>query len=481
MSDTEANRDAIDTALIEQVFQHSPLPALVVDADRRIADANRKALALFGRDRNKFVGTVIDDVLTVDEALKMVGRVFDKKREESVTTKVDQTAPNRGRRVSDDGGVGILGPIQSDAISYWRWQAIPIFGSGRSIDAVLLLMEDVTRSTLLKEEMRFNYEMLHSALAHIAMPVVRTNTEFRIVFANAAYYTTFGTDAERCLGYKICDTDLPETFCSIWRENHVQALREGREQVFQFELDSSEGVRRFQGEVAPEPSSTGRVRSLITFISDVTDIVEREEELENLLVEMNHRIKNNLINIESLARIEMDVGEKTKEEAINDIIGRIHAIAQVHETLYETKSFADVAIGPYLEELLQSLAATTSDGAAEYRVALESDEINVSSKIATKLGLIAAELITNTIKYAGCRENCLISVEIRRSGDAIEISYCDSGQGFGPEVQTIDDLPAGTGIMILHALSSDIAGSVALDTSKAPSRFVIRFPAPQEK
>lgn len=478
MGKTEGTGDVNDTSLIEQVFQYSPVPAVVVDAQSRIVDANRLAVQLFNRDRETIIGVALSEVLSVDEVLKMVRRVFERKREESVTTTLDRRAPEAVRRVSDKSGIGIRGPLRSDTNSYWRRRAIPIFGSNGTIAAVLLLIEDVTHSTLLKEEMRFNYEMLHSALAHIAMPVVRTNTEFRIVFANAAYYATFGTDAERCLGYRICDTDLPDVFCSIWRENLVQALEEGREQVFQFELDGPKGVRRFKAEVAPEPSSTGRVRSLITFISDVTDIVEREEELENLLVEMNHRIKNNLINIESLARIEMDAGEKTKEEAINDIVGRIHAIAQVHETLYETKSFAEVAIGPYLEELSRSLATTTSDGTAEYRVALEYDDINLSTKTATKLGLIVAELITNTIKYARCREECLISVEIRQTGDVVEITYCDSGEGFASEVKTIDDLTAGTGIMILHALASDIAGTVTLDTSKAPPRFVIRFPAP---
>jgi two-component sensor histidine kinase len=252
----------------------------------------------------------------------------------------------------------------------------------------------------------------------------------------------------------------------------------GASVTFSCDLPSRTGtVHTYQADVNPERNTDGTVRSVITFINDITAVKEREDELENLLIEMNHRIKNNLATIEALARVEIDVGDKSKSDAIDDIVSRISAIGQVHQTLYETRSFSEVAIGPYLRELLDSLIAGAATETGTYVPQVNADDMNVSSKVATKLGLMLAELTTNTVKYARCLAGCDITVDLAVSEGTVTVRYQDGGHGFDPAIRSITDLPAGTGVMILHALAGDLGGTIELDTAAKPAAFVIRFPA----
>lgn len=452
-----------DSNLLFQAFSASPVATMILDSTGVIVTANPAVEPLFSRTTAEMLGHHLGDVYPAGADLGLIERALLQRRSIDAVTTVDV----RDQSQTDE---------QSGRTRYWQCRVVPFGSDTEQFSGALLLIEDVTQETLLKKEFLFNYEMLHSALQHLSIPVVRTNDENRIVFANNAYYTTFGTSTDACLGCDVRESGLPEEFYTRWEKNHRLALERGEERSFWFEYSDASETRRFYAEIAPEPALSGKARSSIMFVTDVSEAVEREEELENLLVEMNHRIKNNLANIEALARIEMNVGDKTKEDAINDILGRIQAIVQVHQTLYETKSFAAVAIGPYLEELLQSVIG--SSAVATISSSIRFDEIDVTTKTATKLGLMVVELVTNTIKYAECDGECTVDLAVSNVGEEVVVRYADSGKGFGPDVRSIDDIDAGTGMMILHALASDLEGSIELHpkNSGESAEFLIRFP-----
>ncbi|MFP4153686.1 MAG: sensor histidine kinase [Alkalispirochaeta sp.] len=366
---------------------------------------------------------------------------------------------------------------RDDAITYRNVQLVPVANEEGMIDNLVLIVSDVTEEVLLRKELEYNYSILRSLFEHSSVAVVRADAEWRHLFANHTYYALFNLDGERCIGSRIDEVGLDPSFVKPWKNALDRTATTKERSVFRFEVASGDGGRiAYQGEVNPELRRNGEIDSYVTFLNDITVVQDREEELENLLIEMNHRIKNNLGTIEALARVELLAGDKSKEGAIEDIISRISAIGQVHETLYETRSFSRVRLGEYLRELLDSLLAGAGTGPGTFSPRIDYDEIEVSSKVATKVGLMLAELTTNTIKYAACSGNCEILVSARAIDRGVTIVYRDTGRGFPPEITSIDDLSTGTGMMILKALIEDLDGSVKLDTSLHPARFLIRFP-----
>ncbi|MDA3949745.1 MAG: PAS domain-containing protein [Spirochaeta sp.] len=449
-------------------FDRSPALLAILDAEFTFINVNRAYAEQAGSSVDDLIGRNYFDLFPDENAEAVFRQVRDTRQPYSAVGQPVDDPRNR-----EMGG------------TYWDWHLVPIEGASATPGTghLALTIHDVTEEMLLKRELQYNYETLRSVFEHTSVAVVRTDTNFHLLFANQAYFTLLGSAAGDRVG-EVCGSpgELPREFCSAWRQRLRQVAETGDSVTFDFDLPSRTGSdHTYQADVNPEYNPEGTVRSVITFINDITTMKEREEELENLLIEMNHRIKNNLATIEALARVELDVGDKSKAAAIDDIISRINAIGQVHQTLYETRSFSEVAIGPYIRELLDSLLAGAATGPGTYVPRVRAEDLNVSSKVATKLGLMLAELTTNTIKYAACPAGCEISVDVTVADERVTVRYHDGGRGLDPSVRSIADLAAGTGVMILHALAGDLGGTIELDTAELdtaakPAVFVIRFP-----
>lgn len=448
--------------LLAEAFEQSLTLLAILDRELRFVHVNAAYAASTRRSADELVGKKHFELYPNGENEAIFRDVLESGDTYSVTAKPFEhpDQPDRG-------------------VTYWDWQLIPISDGGR-VEHLILMLRDVTDETLLKRELHNNYETLQSVFESTALIVVRTDRSFRHLFANEAYFALLQCPAGGCIGKTAREAALPESFAAPWEENHEVVAATGETRSFQFRLsDAPEEERYFRGDISPEYDLSGRLRSLITIITEITAMKQREEELENLLVEMNHRIKNNLANIEALARVELEFGEKTKRDAIEDIVSRIQAIGQVHQTLYATRSYSRVRIGPYITNLVRSLIESAAVGAgAPVEPTIVADKLDVTSKVATKLGLILAELTTNTLKYAQCTDTCEVFVGVTAENGSVTVTYYDSGDNFDDDVTSIDDLKGGTGMMILEALTNDLDGTITLDTAQRPRRFVIRFPAP---
>ncbi len=322
---------------------------------------------------------------------------------------------------------------------------------------------------------RSGFPILQNAFDISPSHLAILDESFCFVLVNDAFVRDAGRDRNDLIGTSYFDvfpgTVTPETLRKV--------LESGTEHVIidQPGIQSAADDDRsyWDRQYIPMNAEAGR-RSILVIFQDVTETKEREVELETLLVEMNHRIKNNLASVEALARVELYAESKTKEAAIDDIISRINAIGQVHQTLYETASYASVRIERYLRELLEALIAGGSAGECSYRLNLEVEDLAVSSKVATKLGLMLAELTTNTIKYAAASGVVDIYVRLYQEGDNVFVTYYDSGDAFPESVSSLDDLGTGTGVPILQALITDLDGTISLDASVRPPIFVISYP-----
>jgi len=446
--------------LFSEAFDRSPTLFAVLDETLTIRHANRAFADSVAMDISELIDRRYFELFPDDDQQPIFESVMATGEEYFARAVPCRVAHTR------DGGT-----------AYRNWQLVPVADDAGTIGNLVLIISDVTEEVLLRKELEYNYSILRSLFEHSSVAVVRTDGECRHLFANRTFYSLFGLDGDRCIGVRIDEVGLDRSFVETWKDALDRATTTMERSVFRFEIASPDGSRSaYQGEVNPELRRDGGIDSYVTFLNDITVVQDREEELENLLIEMNHRIKNNLGTIEALARVELLAGDKTKEAVIEDIISRISAIGQVHETLYETRSFSTVRLGSYLQELMDSLVAGTGTVSGSFTYRIDYDEIEVSSKVATKVGLMLAELTTNTIKYAACSDTCEIRLSAREIDRGVTIIYRDTGRGFPPEITSIDDLSSGTGMMILKALIGDLDGTIKLDTSLKPHRFLIRFP-----
>lgn len=237
----------------------------------------------------------------------------------------------------------------------------------------------------------------------------------------------------------------------------------------EFQVSPADGETRWirgQGRVYFEQTESGR--QAVRFLGTVLDVTGRrlgEEDLraslaekETLLQEVHHRVKNNMQVVTSLLRIEYGrIKDEQARERLTVINQRIQAMARLHEHLYATGDLARIDFGAYLRELVESLMDLNAD--RPVRVEVEAEPLACALTTAIPLGLIANELVTNSLKHAFPNgRSGTVRVSLTRSDDAIVFEVGDNGVGWNGLSRT-----GGLGGQITMMLARQLDAALAVD------------------
>lgn len=188
---------------------------------------------------------------------------------------------------------------------------------------------------------------------------------------------------------------------SAWQE----AVEQGEEYEAEFRITRRDGKMRWlreQGRLAD--SQDGQSKFLTGLTLDITDRKRAEERQELLIQELNHRVKNMLAMVQSIAMQSLNGGGSEERELF---LSRIHALAACQDIL--TKNHWD---GAHLRDLVTSTFAPHGDLTA--RVELQGTDKIISSRDAISISLALHELCTNAVKYGAlANDTGRISIEWR--------------------------------------------------------------------
>ncbi|MFZ5718673.1 MAG: sensor histidine kinase [Pseudomonadota bacterium] len=166
----------------------------------------------------------------------------------------------------------------------------------------------------------------------------------------------------------------------------------------------------------------GAISGVFVEGSDVTSRVLAERQQKLLVDELNHRVKNSLATVQSIAQQTMRSTE-TREAFGEAFESRLIALAKTHDLLTAT-SWSRAALRDVL------LAELGPFGPNDYRLEGRDVDLNPSETLA--LGLVIHELATNAAKYgalshpSGC-----VTVRWRMTGGVLRLTWRERG---GPPV-----------------------------------------------
>ncbi len=220
--------------------------------------------------------------------------------------------------------------------------------------------------------------------------------------------------------------------------------------------------------------------SLLSSISDITERKKSEEKIrrslaekELILVEVHHRVKNNLSAIFSLLNLQASShGDRVAADVLHDAANRVRSMMVLYDKLYRSEDVTEIPLNRYLPPLVHEIIDIFPAKAA---VKIETDVgvITVGAKTASTLGIIINELVTNAMKYAvGDRENALLQLSATERNGAVLIEFGDDGPGL-PESVTIEN-STGFGMQLVGMLVHQLGGSVRIER-QGGTRFMIEF------
>jgi two-component system, chemotaxis family, CheB/CheR fusion protein len=214
--------------------------------------------------------------------------------------------------------------------------------------------------------------------------------------------------------------------------------------------------------------------SLITFV-DVTSIVRTEEHQRLLVDELNHRVKNMLTVVISLAT--NTIGRSTTLEAFREVfLGRIHALAASY-ALLSRDSWSPI---PLREILMQELQPFMSG--EHVNAALTGPMVLAEPRMALALGLAVHELTTNAVKF-GALSNPVGKVDINwtvektAGGTELVLKWVEQN---GPPVAK--PTRRGFGMTLIERVfSNDVEGEAEVNFLPEGVVATLRAPLPAEQ
>ena len=203
-------------------------------------------------------------------------------------------------------------------------------------------------------------------------------------------------------------------------------------------------------------------------------ILESLKEKETLLAEIHHRVKNNLAVVSSMMQLQAYKAEnKDLSARLLDSVGRIKAMATIHEHLYRSESFTDLDFSDNIEKLISSIVdATPSE--TDVQLSFECQSIDLNVVQAVPCSLIVNEVVTNILKHAfKNREKGNIVTSLLREGNKVTLSIRDDGIGLP------DDFQKGKsntlGLQIIKVLTDQLEGRHWYESLDAGSCFILEF------
>ena len=241
--------------------------------------------------------------------------------------------------------------------------------------------------------------------------IISVNAEQRIVLFNQGAERIFGFSAKEMLGQPL-DILLPERLAGVHRR-HLQAFAVSPETARRMGDRREILGRRRDGSEFPAEASISKVdvggRMMFTVIlRDVTDRSAADQriraslrEKEALLREIHHRVKNNLQVVSSLLGLQSrGVGDPLTRRMFEESQNRIHSMALLHESLYESADLSQVDFPAYIQQLAQHLLRSYGVAGDRIRLVTDLDDLRLTLDAAVPCGLIINELVSNSLKYA---------------------------------------------------------------------------------
>jgi two-component sensor histidine kinase len=199
------------------------------------------------------------------------------------------------------------------------------------------------------------------------------------------------------------------------------------------------------------------------------------KEKETLLQEIHHRVKNNLQVVSSLINIQQrKLGPGAPRQALQECQTRVHAIALIHDKLYQSRDYSRVPFSQYARDLAANVfhAAGVSSGV---KLEVEMGEVALGVDKAIPCGLILNELVTNALKHAFPEERPgTVRVELSQTAAGrVRLAVSDDGVGLpdGLDIRHSDTL----GMQLVCTLAEQLAAKLEAIRASAGTLFEIQF------
>ena len=202
-----------------------------------------------------------------------------------------------------------------------------------------------------------------------------------------------------------------------------------------------------------------------------TELQKNIEQKDYLFRELNHRVKNNLHIVSSFLSIESFGKTEEVQKILHTCENRIHSLGLVHEMLYKNEISENINVKSYFDKLVHVINETLINDDTEIICKTDITPVLSSNKMVLA-GLIANELITNSIKYAKLpNKKLIIQITLTAENEKLKMIISDNGKGISEENMQ----PNSIGLKMAKGLARQLEADFKTENLQQGVQFSLLF------
>jgi PAS domain S-box-containing protein len=316
--------------------------------------------------------------------------------------------------------------VPGDAAEAWAWisirtAAVARDGATGRATRVLDLVQDVTPRRAAEAALRESEARFRTTMDTAPAIVWVTDSEGRCTFLNRRWYDFTGQSEAEALGLGWLDATHPADREAAGRVFLDAAARRAAFRL-EYRLRRADGTYIWAIDAGePRLGADGAFLGHVGAVFDISDRREAEERQRLLLRELDHRVKNTLSVVQSLAQQTQRATAEEPHRFYADFAPRLRALAGAHDVLTR-EGWRGAPLG---ETLRRTLAAhegpLAEEGTPPRRVTLEGPDLLLTPSAVVGLSMVFNELATNAAKYGALSApGGRVAVRWRVEGEAAE-------------------------------------------------------------
>jgi PAS domain S-box-containing protein len=331
-----------------------------------------------------------------------------------------------------------------------------------------LVVSDITAQKLSEQALRESEARFRTMANAIPQLAWVAYPDGYIYWYNERWFEYTGTTLEEMEGWgweRVHDPDMLPSVRDRWKNS----IATGMPFEMEFPLKGADGVYHpFLTRVMPVKDSHGKVLQWVGTNTDILEHKNTENGLRRLyeqtahdahlktelLNEVNHRVKNNLMMVLGLILAEKDraSADVTYQayDSFDKFWSRINGLLHVHQMLSVSK-WMPISVTRLAERISEAVLASGRDSRLIVDFSVEHTDIEISAKQAANLAIVLNELVTNSIKYAfNSIKNPSIVVTSKMEDSILQICFKDNGCGY--PIDVLNDERRNVGLRLIHQL-----------------------------
>ncbi len=331
-------------------------------------------------------------------------------------------------------------------------------------DQLPAVLERVARLSQIKRRLDETSALMRAIVDQSSDLVAVSDGDGKMVYVSPACLALLGRDSAEFVGQLWTDIVAPEDrnalLAMLGRTNQTPP------QPATLRCIRKDGVLAWMETRVALLTATFSAQPLIVLtLHDVTAQREHEQHIQSslrdkeiLLKEIHHRVKNNLQVIQSLLKMQSRLlPDGQTRAAIAAAIQRVHAMALLHEGIYQREDLATIPLGEYIRGLFNGVEASSVAEPGQIQLRLNTEDILLNLDTAASFGLLVNELMSNCFKHGfpdGRRG--AIEISIHRVDGVVHMVVKDDGIGIPQHFDAAAS--ASMGLKLASSLAHQLGG-----------------------